>query len=96
MKHIFPSLLIVFIFLLSGSCSEKENPMSCDYENEYKAYSRDLERWSNNPTSATCETLRKSAIDALNKLRGCPGVSDMEAGLEGWRDLDCSPFDLLQ
>lgn len=96
MKQLFVSLLIAFTVLLSGSCSEKEDPMLCDYENEYEAYSRHLERWASNPTGTTCEALKKSAVDLLNKLRGCPGVGGIEDGIEEWRDLDCNPFDLLQ
>lgn len=52
-----------------------------------------VDLWSNDPTTAQCEEMKKSAFDLLQQMRGCPeGVVTVQEALEAWRDVDCSAF----
>lgn len=53
-----------------------------------------LDDFSDDPTVATCNSLRQSAITLLNRLDGCPGAQGVKQALQQWRDLDCSAFDI--
>lgn len=68
------------------SCIEELNVLAQENYEKTLAY-------SNNPTPATCEALKKTATDMLNKAKEC-GDADMiyaaEENLNAIKDLNCS------
>lgn len=88
--------LVTFCLLLLAlaACSEKESPAACDYQRNWDEFSRKVDAWAANPSAAKCEEMRTSAIELLQRIRGCPGAANVQQALESWKDVDCSPFDL--
>ena len=73
-------------------CSGDENPGNCDYGKEMADFEARLDAFSDDPTTARCNSLRQSAITLLNRLDGCPGDQGVKQALQQWRDIDCSAF----
>jgi hypothetical protein len=88
------TILALFAIIVAG-CSEKESPMSCNYDKELEAFSDKLDVWSNELTTARCEEMRTSAFAVLQKIKGCPGTVSTEEAMQGWREVDCSSFDIF-
>lgn len=86
MKRFVLFLALGFVFF---GCSSDDSPGNCNYERELNEFNQRFDVWVDNVTPANCNDLRSSAIRLLQKMEGCPGVTNLEATMKEWRDIDC-------
>lgn len=86
MKKLFLPFLIIVIL---AACADDSKPSTCEYQRELDDLEAKLTVFTNDPSTASCNSLRQSAITLLNRLDGCPGVDGVKDALRQWRELDC-------
>lgn len=87
-------LLAIFMLGLASAC-KKGSVHNCDLSADLNELTTATQAFSNNPTAANCEALKKVNLKLLQKLDKCPNAlgSDWKARIEEAKNMDCSDFE---
>lgn len=88
-------LMAVFMLSLASACKKGGGLHNCDVTADLNELTAATQAFSNDPTVANCEAVKKVNLKLLQKLDKCPSTlgSDWKTQIEDAKNMDCSDFE---